>query len=78
MTTTGSLPGSADETPAGTITIDCDTCVMRRTRACTDCVVTFLCEREPAEAVLLDLDELRALRGLAEAGLAPELRHRCR
>ena len=49
--------------------------VMRETSACDDCVVTVLCEREPNEAVLLDLSELQALRRLAQAGLAPGLRH---
>ena len=48
---------------------------MRDTPTCDDCVVTFLCEREPDEAVLLDLSELQALRRLAAAGLAPELQH---
>lgn len=61
--------------PSGTITIDCGTCVMRHTATCDECVVTFLCEREPSEAVLLDLSELQALRRLAQAGLAPSLRH---
>jgi hypothetical protein len=62
----------------GCITIDCGTCVMRNTPTCDDCVVTFLCEREPDEAVLLDLSELQALRRLAQAGLAPGLRHTTR
>ncbi len=59
--------------PSGTITIDCATCVMRHTATCDDCVVTFLCEREPSEAVLLDLSELQALRRLAHgrAGAEP-------
>jgi hypothetical protein len=60
------------------ITIDCDICTMRNTEVCAECVVTFLCDREPNEAVLLDLDEVRALRRLADAGLAPRLRHRPR
>ena len=40
--------------------------------------VTFLCDREPTEAVLLDLAEVQALRRLAQAGLAPRLRHTVR
>jgi hypothetical protein len=48
---------------------------MRDTPTCADCVVTFLCDREPTEAVLLDLTERQALRRLAQAGLAPRLRH---
>jgi hypothetical protein len=60
---------------SATITIDCATCVMRETAACDDCVVTFLCDRDPTDAVLLDLAERQALRRLAQAGLAPRLRH---
>jgi hypothetical protein len=58
--------------------ITCDECVMEGTAACEDCVVTFLCDREPDDAVILDVVEARALRLLQEAGLAPSLRHRRR
>lgn len=57
------------------ITIDCDQCTMQHTAACADCVVTFLCDRPEGEAVVLQLAEARALRVLADAGLAPALRH---
>lgn len=56
-------------------TISCDDCTMRATSACGDCVVTFLCEREPDEAITIDLVEQRAVRLLADAGLVPRLRH---
>ena len=59
-----------------TITIDCDTCVMRRTDACDDCVVTYLESIEPRTAMVVDVGELRALRLLADQGLVPRLRHR--
>ncbi|MBK9181175.1 MAG: hypothetical protein IPM45_16740 [Acidimicrobiales bacterium] len=55
--------------------IDCDECVMQGTSTCGDCVVTFLCNREPDEAVVIDADEVRALRLLERAGLVPGLRH---
>ena len=55
--------------------IDCDECVMQQTTACDDCVVSFLIDREAGDAVVLDLDEERALRALAGAGLVPALRH---
>ena len=58
------------------ITIDCATCTMQHTPVCDDCVVTFVCSREPDEAVVIDLDELRAVRMLGDAGLVPPLRHR--
>jgi hypothetical protein len=54
--------------------IDCDECVAQGTAACTDCVVTYLC-REPGDAVVIDVDDVRALRMLARGGLVPELRH---
>jgi hypothetical protein len=60
------------------IRIDCADCVMQHTEVCEDCVVTFLCSREADEAVVIDVAEVRALRLLNEAGLAPRLRHRRR
>lgn len=63
-------------------TISCDTCVMDGTAACADCVVTHLLSPAPAEtgrcreAVVLSIDELRAMRLLAAEGLVPTLRHR--
>lgn len=55
--------------------IDCADCVMRDTVVCDDCVVTFICGRDPDDAVVLDLAEERALRLLGEAGVVPRLRH---
>ena len=51
---------------------------MQHTGACDDCVVTFIVGREPGEALVIDVEEARAVRLLAEAGLVPELRHRRR
>ena len=51
---------------------------MRGTSACDDCVVSFILEREPGDAVVVDADEERALRALSEEGLVPRLRHRPR
>jgi hypothetical protein len=59
----------------GVTTIDCDTCRMQDTDACADCVVTFLLGREAGEAVVIDVAEERALRRLANAGLAPALNY---
>jgi hypothetical protein len=72
------IPTSSDHPaaePDGTLTIDCDRCVMQHTAACEDCIVTFICSREPNEAVLIDVGELRALRLLSESGLVPGLKH---
>ena len=60
------------------LSINCGDCVMEGTAACEDCVVTFLCSREPGEAVVIDVEEARALRLLQQGGLAPALRHRRR
>ena len=57
------------------IVIDCTTCIARHTDACADCVVTYVCEREPDDALVIDVAEYRALRLLNEAGLVPGLRH---
>jgi hypothetical protein len=58
--------------------ISCDDCVMQDTPACEDCVVTFICGREPGEAVVFDVAEARAVRLLGEAGLVPPLRRQVR
>lgn len=60
------------------LTISCGDCVMEGTGACADCVVTFLCSRDPGDAVVIDVDDVRALRLLERGGLAPSLRHRRR
>lgn len=57
------------------ITISCDDCLMQGTATCGDCVVTYLCDHDPHDAVVIDVAEVRALRVLATAGLVPELRH---
>lgn len=55
--------------------IDCDTCPAQGTEACADCVVTYVCNREPGTALVVDVGEMRALRLLADGGLVPRLRH---
>lgn len=60
------------------LTIDCADCAYEGTTTCDDCMVTFLCSRRPGEAVVIDLDEARAVRLLGEAGLTPPLRHQDR
>ena len=58
--------------------INCDNCVMQHTDTCDDCVVSFIVGREPGEAIVIDVEEERAVRLLAKAGLVPELRHQRR
>ena len=58
------------------LVISCDTCVMRHSEACDECIVTALCGRDEDEAVVFDMEEQRALRLLANAGLVPTIRHR--
>lgn len=56
--------------------IDCGECAMEGTDACSDCVMSFVVNREPGDALVVDAEEARAQRILAEAGLLPTLRHR--
>jgi hypothetical protein len=65
-------PAPGDGEP---LVIDCDDCAMQGTDCCADCVVTFICSRQPGEAVVVDVAEERAIRLLSTAGLVPELRH---
>jgi hypothetical protein len=60
--------------PTDALTIDCDCCQLQGTDACDDCVVSFLLEWEPDDAVVIDADEARAMRMLERAGLVPSLR----
>lgn len=57
------------------VTISCTDCVMQRTDHCNDCVVSFICGRDPEDAVVINADEARAVRLLGRAGLVPVLRH---
>lgn len=56
--------------------IDCADCAHRQSPVCTDCLVTFLCARESDGAVVVPISEIRAVRLLQGAGLAPRIRHR--
>lgn len=58
----------------GSAVISCDECVMQHTSACADCVVTFICNRDPGEAVVIDVADAHAVRLLGEVGLVPRLR----
>jgi hypothetical protein len=67
-----------DDDGMTSLTISCDDCTMRATPACDECVVTFLCDREPDDAVIIDVAEARVVRMLGRAGLTPPLRHQRR
>jgi len=45
---------------------------------CDDCVVTFIVDRDPGDALVVDADEARAVRLLERAGLVPGVRHEAR
>lgn len=64
--------------PPAPLRISCSDCALEHTEACADCVVTFICSREPGDAVVVDVAEMRALRALGDGGLVPRLRHRQR
>ena len=57
------------------ISISCDDCELQESSACDDCLVTFVLSREPHDAVVIDVEEARALRLISSAGLVPGLRH---
>ena len=61
-----------------TVTICCDECAMQGSDTCDDCLVTFICDRDPGDAVIIDVAEERAVRMLGRGGLVPLLQHRPR
>ncbi len=58
-----------------TLTFDCADCRHRDSAVCDDCVVSFIVDRQPDDAVVVDADEARAVRLLEQAGMVPGLRH---
>ena len=56
-------------------TIDCADCTHQHTSVCDDCVVSFIVGRQPDDAIVVDVDEARAVRLLEQAGLVPGVRH---
>ena len=66
---------TSDIPTTDTLSIDCSTCSQRHTATCDGCMVTFICSREPGDAVVVDLGEFRALKVLGDSGLVPPLRH---
>jgi len=58
-----------------TLIISCDTCSMRATATCADCVVTHVLSPAAVETVAFDDDEMRVVRLLVKAGMVPTLRH---
>ena len=61
-------------TTTSALTIECDRCVRRATSACAGCLVSFVLDRSPGDAVIIDADEARALRVLTDAGMVPRSR----
>jgi hypothetical protein len=59
---------------ATSLTIDCDACALKDTSACHGCLVSFVLDRDPGDAVIFDAAEARAVRLLARGGLLPESR----
>ncbi|HEX3460348.1 MAG TPA: hypothetical protein VHT49_05555 [Acidimicrobiales bacterium] len=67
--------GTARPAPPEAFTIDCADCQHQHTSVCDDCVVSFIMDRQPEDAVVIDADEARAVRLLEQAGLVPGNRH---
>ncbi len=57
------------------ISISCDDCALQATEHCENCLVSFVLGREPDDALVIDVEEVRALRLLSGSGLLPHLRH---
>ena len=55
--------------------ISCDTCCMRATATCADCIVTHVLAPATTESVVFDDEEVRVVRLLVRAGMMPTLRH---
>ena len=55
--------------------IDCEKCVKQESEHCGDCVITFLSKDPDSTAVIIDLDEYRSIKEVADAGLVPPLRY---
>jgi hypothetical protein len=55
------------------VVIDCDSCAVRSSAACGDCVVTVLLG-SPPEGITLDDSEVAAIDVLSREGLVPPLR----
>lgn len=77
------LPAPTHRSPAtpavaDAFTIDCADCAHQHTSVCDDCVVSFIVDREPGDAVVVDADEARTVRLLERAGLVPGVRHSLR
>jgi hypothetical protein len=62
--------------PATSITISCDSCMMRATAHCADCVVTHVVAPPPHERISFTDEEMVAMALLARAGMVPTLLHR--
>lgn len=60
------------------LTISCDDCALQATSACDDCVVNYLLDHDPADAIVIDAAEARAVRLLEGVGLLPGIRHQRR
>ncbi len=69
-------PQSSSSADQPVLMISCDTCIMKDSNACGDCMMSVLCDMPESGAVILNLQELREIRLLAQAGLVPTLRHR--
>ncbi len=56
-------------------TIDCGDCRHQGSTVCSECVVSFIVDRDVDDAVVVDAEEARAVRLLERAGLVPGSRH---
>jgi hypothetical protein len=55
--------------------ISCNDCVRYQSEHCSDCLVTFICDRQPGDALVIDASEAIAVRMLSRAGLVSDLKY---
>ena len=63
------------EVNATSLIISCDSCCMRATATCADCIVSHVLSPAEPESVAFDDEEMRVVRLLVRAGMMPTLRH---
>lgn len=69
-------PVERDDAPhPGSLVFSCEDCEMQHSSACDDCLVSFILNRDPGDAVVIDADEARAMRMLTRVGLVPGPKH---
>ena len=49
------------------LSIDCESCPLINTDSCDDCLVTFICDRDPEAAVIVSLEEWKSMKSMTKS-----------